>query len=1100
MVSCHNSSKKETAAAPPLFTILPSEKTHIDFANTLTSGANTNVLMYEYFYNGGGVAVGDVNGDGLEDIYFSANMASNRLYLNKGQMQFEDITEEAGVGARNGPWKTGITMADVNGDGLLDIFVCYSGNLRLEKLKSELYINQGADQKGIPHFIEKAQEYGLANPANSTQALFFDYDKDDDLDLFLLNHNPQTLPPVDETSIAAMLKTEDTVAGIRLFRNYKDVGGMLHFKDVTQKAGLHSSPLTYGLGAGIADINGDGWQDIYVSNDYIAPDYLYINNKNGTFSDKLANSIGHTSHFSMGNDIADINNDGLPDIFTADMLPEDNHRQKLLFAPDNYEKFDLNIRAGFHHQYMRNMLQVNNGDGSFSETAQAAGISNTDWSWAPLFADYDNDGWKDLFVTNGYLHDFTNQDFIKYMNDYVSRSEGNLRDENILELVNNMPSSDVINYFFKNNGNLTFSDVSAQWQTGVPSASNGAAYADLDNDGDLDIIVNNINKPAFIFQNEENTQLKHHYLKIKLLGKGGNTQGLGAKIWIWQKGKQQYLEQMPSRGFQSTVSPVLHFGLGTEIMIDSLRIVWPTGKQQALTVLKGDQQITLEEKKAAPEYKAAKVVTPSFTEVSSPVKFKQAANNINDFKRQPLLVHPMSFFGPVLAKGDVNGDGLEDVYAGGGSGQPASLYIQQKGGTFIQRKQSAFEEDRQSEDADAVFFDADGDNFTDLYVASGGYHNYTSEDALMQDRLYINDGKGNFSKAANALPKMLVSKSCVRITDFNGDGHKDIFTGGRVIPGQYPEIPRSYLLINDGKGNFKDETTFLAPQLQKTGMITDAAWIDLNGDNKQDLVAAGEWMPITIFINANGKLHDKTKDYFDKPYNGWWNKLLAEDMNRDGKPDLVIGNEGLNTQCKVSDKEPAELYFKDFDENGSIDPVLCFYMQGKSYPYVTRDELLDQMSIMRTRFADYKSYADANLKDIFTSEELNNVRHLKANYLKTAYFEMGEDGKFHEKMLPLHAQNSPVFTITSLDYDNDGRKDLLLCGNINHARLRFGKSDANYGTLLKGDGKGGFSYIPQKQSGFHLTGDIRNVLPLNNILLFGINQQEIKAYKPNVIK
>lgn len=622
----------------------------------------------------------------------------------------------------------------------------------------------------------------------------------------------------------------------------------------------------------------------------------------------------------------------------------------------------------------------------------------------------------------------------------------------------------------------------------------------MDNDGDLDIIVNNINKPAFIYQNEENTQLKHHYLKIKLLGKGGNTQGLGAKIWIWQKGKQQYLEQMPSRGFQSTVSPVLHFGLGTEIMIDSLRIVWPTGKQQALTALKGDQQITLEEKKAAPEYKAAKVVAPLFTEVNSPVKFKQAANNINDFKRQPLLVHPMSFFGPVLAKGDVNGDGLEDVYAGGGSGQPASLYIQQRGGTFIQRKQAAFEEDRQSEDADAVFFDADGDNYTDLYVASGGYHNYTSEDALLQDRLYINDGKGNFSKAANALPKMLVSKSCVRITDFNGDGYKDIFTGGRVIPGQYPEIPRSYLLINDGKGHFKDETAFLAPQLQKTGMISDAAWTELNGDGKQDLVVAGEWMPLTVFINADGKLHDKTKDYFDKPYNGWWNKLLVEDMNGDGRPDLVIGNEGLNTQCKVSDKEPAELYFKDFDDNGSVDPVLCFYMQGKSYPYVTRDELLDQMSIMRTRFADYKSYADANLKDIFTSEELNNVNHLKANYLKTAYFEMGEDGKFHEKMLPLQAQYSPVFTITSLDYDHDGRKDLLLCGNINRARLRFGKSDANYGTLLKGDGKGGFSYIPQKQSGFHLVGDIRNVLPLNNILLFGINQGEIKAYKPNVIK
>ncbi len=551
---------------------------------------------------------------------------------------------------------------------------------------------------------------------------------------------------------------------------------------------------------------------------------------------------------------------------------------------------------------------------------------------------------------------------------------------------------------------------------------------------------------------------------------------------------------MPSRGYQSSVSPVLHFGLGENNSIDSLRIVWQSGKQEVIASIKADQLLTLEEKDAKAFYQIPEAQHALYAEVKSPVNFSHQINSINDFKRQPLLVNPLSFSGPCMVKGDVNGDGLEDVFTGGGNGQAGSLFIQQKNGQFIPKMQAAFEADKISEDADAVFFDANGDGFIDLYVVSGGYHNYTPDDALLQDRLYLNDGKGNFIKSMNALPEMHVSKSCVRVADINGDGYPDLFVGGRVMPGRYPETPQSYLLINDGKGHFTDQIATLAASLQKIGMITDAAWIDLNGDKKHDLVVVGEWMPVTVFINTNGKLENKTKDYFDKSYSGWWNKLIVGDFNKDGKPDLVIGNLGLNTQCKASDKEPAEMYYKDFDDNGSVDPILCFYIQGKSYPYVTRDELLDQMSSMRTRFTDYKSYADATMKEIFTADEMKGINHLQANYFKTAYFESGADGKFHEKALPLQAQFSPVFTITALDYDKDGNEDLLFCGNINHARLRFGKYDANYGMLLKGDGKGNFTYINQQQSGFNLRGDVRAVLHINNQLLFGINQSDIKAY------
>lgn len=1092
LFSCHSKTGQQDNSAPgnTLFTLLDSTQTHIQFANTLTEDARNNVLLYQYFYNGGGVAVADLNGDGLQDVYFTGNMTSDKLYLNKGHMQFEDVTDAAGLSGRADGWKTGVTMVDINGDGKMDIYVCYSGAKPAELRKNQLFINQGNDSNGIPHFTEEAEKYGIADGAFSTQAYFFDYDHDGDLDLLLLDHNPRQFNNLDEATIPLIEKTPDAMCGTKLYRN--DNG---HFTDVTSQAGIKNSGLSYGLGAGIADINGDGWPDIYISNDYSVPDYLYINNKNGTFTDQLAPQIGHTSLFSMGDEVADINNDAHPDIFTLDMLPESNLRQKNLFNPDNYELFDRNLRVGFYYQYMRNMLQINNGNGTFSEVGQLAGISNTDWSWAPLFADFDNDGWKDLFVSNGLLHDMTNNDFVKYRNDYLSSLGKDIRDENVVELLKHMPSTAVKSYFFKNIDGLNFKNTSADWGIIQPSNSNGAAYADLDNDGDLDLVVNNVNQPAFIYENTSDKKGNNHYLEIKLKGSGQNTQGIGAKVIIYTGGKTQYLEQMPTRGYQSSVSPVLHFGLGSATKVDSLVIVWQPGRQQVIKNVKGNQILTVDESKATAGSLASKTETPLFAQTKSPISYNQEKTVLNDFKRQPLMVNPMSFSTPCMVKADVNSDGLEDVYIGGGYSKPGQLFIQHPGGSFTVKKETEFEADAKCTDAAAAFFDANGDGKPDLYVSSGGYDNIVADSPVLQDRLYLNDGKGNFTKSANALPAMLSSKSCVKVADLNGDGHPDLFVGGRVIPGRYPEIPESYILINDGKGHFTNQTQQWAPQLQHIGMVTDAAFADMNSDHKPDLVLVGEWMPVTILINTNGKLVDQTKDYLDKDYSGWWNKLEVADINHDGIPDLIVGNEGTNTQYKGTDDEPAEMVYKDFDNNGSIDPILCFYIEHKSYPYLTRDELFDQISMMRSRFPDYESFANATVKELFKPEELQGAHHLKANDFKSACFISNHSRKLTEKMLPAEAQNSPVFTITTLDYDHDGNTDLLLCGNINRARIRFGKYDANYGILLKGDGKGNFTYIPQLQSGFKITGDVRSVLTINNTLLFGINQSTIVAYK-----
>jgi len=742
------------------------------------------------------------------------------------------------------------------------------------------------------------------------------------------------------------------------------------------------------------------------------------------------------------------------------------------------------------------MLQLNNGNGTFSEIGQVSGISNTDWSWAALFADYDNDGLKDLYITNGYLHDYTNLDFLKYMDDFMATKQGGFQRTDVLELVQKMPSSNVKNYIFRNNGKLNFKDQTTNWGMGEQSNSSGAAYADLDNDGDLDLVVNNINSPAFIYQNEANTKLNNHFLKVKLNGENGNKMGIGAKVYLFAQRNTQFQEQMPTRGYQSNVSFIMNFGLGKNAKIDSIKIVWNSDKSQVLKNVQANQTLILEEKNASAKANSIIQNKTFFTEIASPIISIQNKTTHNDFKRQPLLTNSQSFISPVMVKGDVNKDGLEDIFVGGSYGKGSELYIQSSS-TSLQFTKKPFPSNPNADVSDAVFFDANGDGFQDIYVAYGGYGNFTDKDPNLQDQLFLNNGKGDFQLSPFALPSMLTSTGCVRVADINGDSKPDLFVGGRVSIGKYPNIPRSYILINEGKGNsstprFKENTP---EELKYIGMVTDAAFVDLNKDKKQELVIVGEWMRITVFENNIGKLVNKTDNYFDRKLSGWWNKLIVEDLNGDGSPDLLVGNLGLNSQAKASDNQPIELYYKDFDDNGSIDPILCTYIQAQSYPYLTRDELLEQVPTKRPKFTSYESYSNAKLMDIFGENELKDAKKLEANYLKTVLLTQNAQGKFEEKALPIEVQFSPIYTITVTDFDQDGRKDLVMCGNLNKSRLKFGKYDANYGLLLKGDGKGQFVSIAQRQSGFNLQGDVRSAVSMKSHILFGINQQGIRAFK-----
>lgn len=1069
----------------PLFNLLQPKETNIKFSNNINESETLNVLSYEYFYNGGGVAVGDINNDGLPDLMFTGNMGDNKLYLNLGHMKFNDITAEASpeLKGRTGGWKTGVTMADVNGDGLIDIYICYSGKTDNDTRRNQLFINQGNNK-----FKEEAKQYGLDDPGYSTQAVFFDYDGDGDLDMFLLNHS---VKKIDNMEFAKYQNVTDELASNKLFRN--DNG---HFTDVSKTAGIIQNPLTFGLGVAVADINKDGWPDIYVTNDYNEPDYLYINNRDGTFSEKSTQMLRHMSHFSMGVDIADFNNDGFPDIMTLDMLPADNHRQKSLQMEENYESFQLMQSQDLYKQYMRNMLQLNNGDGTYSEIAQISGLSNTDWSWCPLIADFDNDGYKDIFISNGYLRDYTNKDFLRYWGDYKIKKAMANEPFLLMDLIQAMPSTSLPNYIFKNNHDLTFTNKQTEWGLGQATISNGAVYADLDNDGDLDLVINNINQPASIYQNMSRENNKSNYLAVKLKGTGKNTSAIGAKVYVYTPGNLQYQEVFPTRGYLACVSTTLNFGLGDFKNVDSVKIIWPDQTTQMLTAVKGNQMLNIAWTASLKKYAAlAPPAKTTFIHAEPVIGFKPDEIILNDFKRQPLMLSMFSKTGPVIVKADVNNDGLEDLFISGEKDSPGKIYLQQKDGKYLESELKRRGIENTGTTAAAIFFDANGDGFPDLYVAKGGYSLYEPNTADLQDELYLNDGKGNFWLAINALPVLNAnSKSCVRACDVDGDGDVDLFVGGRVIPGQYPLAPQSYLLINDGKGKF----TVAAVPFSNIGMVTDAQWVDLNGDGRKDLVMCGDYMPITVYINTKGGFVDKTADYFSGPQKGFWNKLEFADVNGDGKPDLIAGNMGLNTQIKVSEQEPGEMYFADFDKNGSIDPFFNYYIQGKSYPYVSRDEINDQIFPMRRRFNSYRAYADATITDIFKPEELKQAEKLEVNQLKTTLF-INKDGKFIATALPLQAQFAPVTQIITGDFDRDGHTDILLLGNKTDNRLKIGSMDANYGCLLKSNGKGEFTYVVQPVSGLSVTGDVKSAIEtkINNIpyLLIGLSDGPLQFYK-----
>jgi hypothetical protein len=1090
LVSCDSKEK--------MFVQRKSGETGITFANRLTDSDSVNVLSFEYMYNGAGVGVGDFNNDGLADIYFAGNQVSSQLYINKGDFHFQDITEISKTGTD--VWCTGVSVADVNQDGWADIYVSVAGPTKDTTLRTnKLFINNGKQTDNIPTFTESAAQYGLNDNGYSTQAAFFDYDQDGDLDCYVLTNSMES---ANRNAIAPKMLNGESPSTDRLYRNDGVAPGMKspRFVNVSRETGILAEG--YGLGICISDLDDNGLPDIYCANDFLSNDLIWLNKRNTAaeklvFSNQAANLLKHQTHNAMGVDIADINNDALPDIVVLDMLPPGNYRQKMMLPGSNYNRFQMQEQLGYQPQFMRNTLQLNRGKSlvnseqmvSFSEIGQLAGIEKTDWSWAPLLADLDNDGWKDLYITNGYRRDVTNLDFIAFNQDMGAFGTPKAKFRNIKDELYNLPEVNIPKYAYRNRGNdpgasLRFEDVSERWGLNQLGYSNGAAYADFDNDGDLDLVTNNIDDEAFILENRLNNSKKTdnqapHWLRLNIAPQTDLPVVIGTKVWLYAGNQVQMQELAPVRGFVSTVENMLHFGLGTVNAFDSLVIRYPNGQKQTLQNCKINAILTVKYRPEG-EWKAAAEPAPMFTEIlekQSGLLVSHQGNSDVDFNRTPLLPHQYSKNGPCLATGDVNGDQLDDFFLGSDYGQLSKVHIQHANGHFTTVTLPGSEG---FEDMGAAFFDADGDGDQDLYVVSGGSREEGLSKAY-QDRLYLNDGAAdpNFRLATAALPVTLSSGSCVSVGDFDGDGDLDIFRGGRIIPGQYPKPADSYLFRNEGNtaigARFSDVTDQLAPGLRHIGLVTASVWTDTDHDKRADLMLVGEWMAPTLFHNEGGKLVIKKTEGLSNA-TGWWCSLLAGDFDGDGDTDYVAGNLGLNCKFRASETEPVRIFADDFDHNGRLDPILTFYLDHEHVPVAQRDVLMLQIPSIRKRFPKYNDYASHPFEELFTKEERTAAYVREATQMASCYIENKGKTGFLMHQLPIEAQMAPIYGIQSDDFNGDGKQDLLLAGNFYGAETIGGQQDAGKGLMLAGDGAGHFRTIPN--SGLRMDKDARSLARL----------------------
>ncbi len=1079
--------KNAEAQQNPLLSTLPSSETGVTFRNDIIETPEMFLYRYEYLYLGCGVAVGDINKDGLPDIYFSSTNGSCKLYLNLGNFKFKDITLSAGV-ATDKDIKTGVNMVDINNDGYLDIFVCKSGYQDPARRKKYLFINNGDLT-----FTNKIVEMGLDDRSYSIQSYFFDYDNDGDKDLYLLNH------PIDfsrsMTIPATMLNGKLTYVNDtsntkyvsdRLFENK---GGK--FTDVTVKSGLINH--AFGLSTSIADVNRDGWPDIYVANDFNKPDQLYINNKNGTFTNQLDKYINHTSFSAMGSDITDINNDGLEDIFVMDMAVQNPVRQKQLFAVNqNYDKFQLLLKFGLYYQYPRNTLQLNNGDNTYSEVANFAGVAETEWSWGPLAVDFDNDGNKDFYIANGLKRDITDWDYKVFVLDSIMQAMNSGKNVDMNQWLNSMPSVPVQNYIYQNNGNLKFIDKSTSWSDAPPSFSSGAAYADFDNDGDLDMVVNNVDGEAFILRN--NSEKNNNYLRCKLWADATKTvEQYGAEIEITDdQGILQVQHFDPQRGFLSTSEHIVHFGLGKSSVVKKLTVRFQNGTSIVKENVSVNQTLEFVMTDAVKTNTSLKTEPIYFAEATKEktLPFTQKENDFIDFKREPLIPYKCSRKGPYFAKADVNADGIEDIFIGGSAGEAGVLMMGQASGQFISKSIADFTKDKAAEDMAAVFFDADGDGDVDLYVVSGGAE-FAKSSKQYQDRLYINDGKGNFVRSATALPANFYNGSSVTVLDFDNDGDLDLFVGGHVLPGSFPKYDASMLLQNEA-GIFTNVTTTIAPQLSTVGIVSNANWNDIDADGKNELIIVGEWAGPKIysfaqatFISNDAKVivqnaQGKDSSIAMTAFTGWWYNLIVEDIDADGKTDVVLANRGLNSSIKATVNTPCTIYAKDFDENGSYDAVLGYYNEGKLYPLFSRDQLIDQLPSMRKKFVRYKDYSGKTLDEIFTASEKQGMDVYETRFFESGVLKNVGNNVFRFIPFPTRAQFSNINDMLLQDVNNDGKKDLIICGNSEDPAVMVGVYDANAAMLLLNAGAGNFTTVLPMQSGFKLKGEVRKVIPLQN--------------------